>query len=79
MAEHIIEPWGEARSDYMLAQVCLILATAYSGKRAKFKMSDFMPFADTEKKPKRKQTAAQQEAVGRQLVQLFDKVKKGRG
>jgi hypothetical protein len=48
-AYHILEPIGEERSEFMIAQLCTLVANIMRGKNVKsFSISDFMPRWDGE-------------------------------
>ena len=47
IALYNIEPWGEVRNDFMVAQLCAIMVNAWRGKGSKaVQAADFMPRFD---------------------------------
>ena len=42
-AYYKLDPFGEQRVEFMLAQLCYITASAHAGKGRSFKIDDFMP------------------------------------
>jgi hypothetical protein len=62
IAEYSLEPWGEVRTDLMIAQLCAIMVNAWRGKQTKaVKAIDFMPRFDP--RESNKLTTAAQIAV----------------
>ena len=71
IAEYSIEPWGEVRTDLMLAQLCAIMVNAWRGKGVKAaKTIDFMPRFDKPQADKLT-TSAQMAVFFQTMVQMY--------
>lgn len=70
-AFYALEPFGEARTEFMLAQLCCIVANSNRGKSTKaFKVGDFIPKYGEQKRHK---TGAELEAIFKQFANLHNK------
>ena len=71
IAEYSIEPWGEVRTDLMLAQLCAIMVNAWRGKQAKaMKAIDFMPRFD-KPQPHKLTTPAEMAVFFQTMAQMY--------